>query len=294
MGGSRSKSVVDSVQTSISNFSSELVQECLVSVDQSQNVNIDNSAWFDFGGTTNIKQQTDVKSTCFSDSAKQVALQNAIQQIIKNAAEANGVGLTSVVGASQSAAETKLRSTITNNITMRNIQKNYNLIKQEQQVTIRNRQGIAVSKNINISQGADVFAAATLKTVESTGIINNLAAAIDNQSKATTANPLDFIGDIVGNVVGSVTSAISTVWIVIGVAIVAVIGIIAYFILNGGDVTQVTDAAHTTHDVLSKKNDSGLDDAKHHRQPALMTDVLSKKKDKTGKPGKTGKEHMEE
>jgi hypothetical protein len=235
MGGSKSKSVIDSVQQQITQVAMDTVQDCMVSTDQSQVVTSSNAGW-QFGGTTRVSQQTDVKSQCFQNSSKQANLQNDITQIIKNAADASGVGITSVIGASTSVAEAKLRTLIQNNITMTNIQKNYNIIKQQQQVTLINTQsGVQIAKSVDISQGASVFAAATLKAVDSTGILNSLALSIDQQSKATTTNPLDFIA----NIVGSVTSAISTVWIAIAVAIIAVIGFLAYFVL-GPDTSTPT------------------------------------------------------
>jgi hypothetical protein len=240
MGGSKSKSVVDSVQQQITDIAMNTVQDCMVLSDQEQVITSSNAGW-QFGGTTSIKQQTDVSSTCFQDTTKQSQLQNAIQQVIKNAAEANGVGLTSVIGASTSSAEVRLRTIIQNNVTMSNIQKNYNIIKQRQEVTLINTQtGVQISKAVNISQGAEVFAAATLKSVESTGILNNLSVAVDNQSKATTANPLDFIA----NIVGSVADAVSTVWMAIAIAIIAVIGFIAYFVLSAGGSAPTTEVQY--------------------------------------------------
>lgn len=228
MGGSKSKSVIDSVQEQITNVAMQVVQDCMVSSSQSQVVSSSNAGW-QLGSSIKVLQQTDVSSTCFQDTNKQASLQNQIQQIIKNTASAEGVGLTSVVGASTSSAEVKLRTIIQNNVNMSNIQKNYNIIKQDQQVTLTNTQsGVQFMSSVDISQGATVFAAATLKAVDSTGILNSLAVAIDQQSSAKTTNPLDFLA----NIIGSVTGAISTVWIVIGLALVAVFGIIV-FVLFG-------------------------------------------------------------
>lgn len=230
MGGSKSKSAVESLTSQINDIAMNTVQDCLVQTGQKQVVSASNAGW-QFGNAIRIAQTTSVSSQCFMNSQKQVDLQNKIYQAVKNTADASGVAVLSAIGSSKSEADTKLITMIRNSVTMQNIQKNYNIITQTQEVTIKNEStGVQFINSIDISQGAEVFAAATLKTVNDVGIINALTTSIDNQSKATTENPLEFISRVAGNIAGAIGSSFTY----IAIAVVVILGIIAYTVVSGG------------------------------------------------------------
>lgn len=188
-----SQIAIDNLSETITSISMQTVQDCLVNVDQNQSVNINNSG-FKLWGSYNVEQQTDVNSKCFSDVNKEAQLQTAIVNAISNAATAEGVALLPAFGGTQAEAITTLKNIVKTSINMDSIQKNYNAIKQNQSVSMNNS-GTVIVEQVNISQGAKVFAAATLQQVSNSGIFNRISSHIDQTTSATSKNPLSFIGD---------------------------------------------------------------------------------------------------
>lgn len=242
MGGSSSKSVVESLSQQINEISMSIVQDCVSVSEQRQIVTSENAGW-SFGSSLKIVQTSTISSECFSNTKKQTELQNRIYQAVQNAAEANGVGVLSAIGASKSVADTKLITMIRNGVTMSNIQRNYNKIQQTQEVVLRNAaSGVQIFHSVDISQGAEIFAAATLEAVDAAGVFNALTTSIEQQSKATTENPLDFIVKAIGTAFG----AISDSFIAIAMIIVAVIGFIFYVVIRSGGSDDDTEQDEET------------------------------------------------
>jgi hypothetical protein len=227
MGGSQAKTAINNLNTQITNIATSVIQQCVVNTGQTQTVSSNNSG-FQLGSTLSVTQTTSVSSSCFSNASIQTNLQNQITSAIQQTANANGVALLGAVGASQTNASTYIQNTITNNVTMKNIQQNYNTIMQTQSVTINNS-GQQLFSTVDITQGATVFANATLQAVSNTGILNALSNSIAQQSTATTSNPLDFIA----NIVGSVATAISSSLAYVVIFVIAVIAGIGYLLLGG-------------------------------------------------------------
>lgn len=229
MGGSSSKSVVNQVAEQISNIAISTVQDCVVTSTQNQNIQIGNTG-LTLGGTISAKQQTDVSSQCFNDVKKQVDLQNKIIQAISQAVSAQNVALLGSFGSTSSDATTNLTNIIRNNVTMSNIQKSYTAIKQTQTVGITNS-GVMIGTNIDLSQGAQIFAAATLQEVDKAGVFNQIQSHIDQQSSSSVTGPLNIFGNLFG-------SMSSYVWIFILFIICIVAG---FFIWNKFVAQKVPD-----------------------------------------------------
>jgi len=233
MGGSKSKSAITSLNTQITNIATNIVQSCVVNTGQTQTV-VSNNTGFQLGSTLSVVQTTSISSSCFQDASLQANLQNQITSAIQQTATANGVALLGGVGASQSSADSYISNIIKNNVTLSNIQNNYNTITQNQSVTINNS-GEQIFSTVDISQGATVFAAATLKTVSDTGVLNALAASIDQQSTATTSNPLDFIANIVTGVASAISDSVMSM-----VAFVIFVIIAIFYLVSSGLSTDVS------------------------------------------------------
>ncbi len=200
MGGTESKTTVNAISEQISTIASDTVQNCVVNTSQDQLINVSNTGW-KLTSNINVEQQTEVSSTCFSDLNKEIELQNKIQNAISQQSSASGVALLSAFGASTSEASANLRTIIKNNVTMSNIQNNYNSIRQNQQVNYSNS-GVVVFDTVNVTQGAKVFAAATLQQLDRAGIFNTIQNHVDQSATATTENPLDFLAKLVSSVGG--------------------------------------------------------------------------------------------
>lgn len=218
MGGSESKTTVNHISEQISKVAMETVQSCEVSSQQKQKVRIINTG-FRFWGSYKVEQQTDISNECFSDVKKQTELQNKVFQKIAQASTASGVGILSAFGASKSEAETNLRNTIKNSVTMKNIQRSYTEIRQEQEVDVITP-GVSIVEKVELTQGAKVFAMATLKELDRAGVFNAITAHIDQKSKAETKSPLDFIADIFGAIGRNIVLIIIVIIVIIsGVAL---------------------------------------------------------------------------
>jgi hypothetical protein len=226
MGGSASTTAVNELSTAISNVAISTVQSCEVSVSQDQSLNINNSG-LSLWGNYKLQQQTDISSTCFSDVQKQTQLQNAIMNTIAQTSTADGVALLSAFGASTADATANLTSLIQNNVTMSNIQQSYNNIKQNQSATVTNS-GVMVYTQVELTQGAKIFAAATLQEVDKAGIFNQISSYVDQKSTATTSNPLDFLSKIFGAISSSIVMGIILVLVII-----AAIAFGAYYFMGG-------------------------------------------------------------
>lgn len=213
MGGSSSKTTVTALSSTISNIAESTVQQCEVNSDQTQSYNEVNSG-ISIASSASMEQTTDIKSECFQDAQKQAQLQNAIVSAISQSSSAQSVALLGAFGTSKSEAETNLTNIIRNNVTMSSIQKNYNSIRQQQNVNYTNS-GISIYHKTDMKQGAKVFAMATLKSMDDAGIFNKISQYVDQTSSAKQENPLDFIAHAIGAVSSSVMYAIIFVVILI-------------------------------------------------------------------------------
>lgn len=191
MGGTASTDAVNSISQTISTIASNTVQSCIVDTTQSQTVNITN-AGLSVGGSIGASQTTAVSSQCFSNASMQSQLQNQIISAISQASSSNSVALLSAFGSTNASALANLTNLVQNNVTMSNIQTNYNNIMQAQTVNFTNK-GVTLFQNIDVTQGAQVFAAATLQEVDNAGILTAISNTVAQKSAATSSNPLDFI-----------------------------------------------------------------------------------------------------
>lgn len=177
MGQSESSSVVNALTEQITNISQSSVQSCLVSTDQSQSLKFVNngSSWFT---SSKMKQATDVTSSCMQDVARNNKLVTDIAATIANDAKA-----AASFGSSKAEALTNITNILTANITTESINKQYTLIKQDQSAEIINN-GRMVGNSFDMSQGAEVYAAAILKTIDNAGVFTKIQNDIDNSASA--------------------------------------------------------------------------------------------------------------
>lgn len=224
MGGSSSKTSVQQLSQAISNVAMSTVQDCETSVAQTQNLNVNNTG-FKLWGQYHLDQQSEIRSDCFSDVAKQADLQNKIISTISQATTAQSVALLGAFGTSKSEADAKLTSMVKNNVTMSNIQKSYNNLKQTQNATFNNS-GVIGFEQVDLTQGSKLFAAATLQEVDKAGIFNQISSYVDQQSAAKQENPLDFIAKAIGAIGSSVMMSIIFFIVIMAVAVLGVVVVI--------------------------------------------------------------------
>lgn len=238
MGGSSSKSAVSSLSTTISNIAMSTVQECQISAEQVQTVNVVNTG-FKLWGNYTLQQQTDIRSDCFNDIRKQTDMQNKIIDAISQATSADSVALLGAFGTSTADASANLSTIVRNTVTMSNIQRSYNAIRQTQTVNFINS-GVTLIETPTLTQGANLFAAATLKEIDSAGIFTRIEKHIDQTTTATQKNPLDFIAGIINSAGGVVTTSVFLFILLIAAGIFGF-----YLVTRGGDSSTTAAPDHT-------------------------------------------------
>ncbi len=199
MGGSESKTTVSNLSAVITELVSSTVQSCEVAVQQRQVLRVKNTG-FKLWGDYKMEQQTEINASCFNDVNKQTDIQNKIIDSITQASSASNIALLGAFGSSTAEATANLTNIVRNRITMENIQKSYMAIMQDQEGILENEGGVIVFERVELTQGAKVFAAATIKEISKAGIFSSISTYIDQQSSATMTNPLDFISNAIGSV----------------------------------------------------------------------------------------------
>jgi hypothetical protein len=174
-----------------------------------------------------------------STSNKMNSMQSDIASAIKQSAEAAGVGLTSMLGGSEADAETRLRNVVSTTISTENLTKSMSIIMQRQTVIAANS-GIQIGRDINIKQGATVFAAAVVQEINNNEVINRLKTAIDQKSEATTTNPLDFLANLAGAVLSPITG-LTNMWSLFLMVILVAFGYWIFF--SGSSNNRVESVA---------------------------------------------------
>lgn len=180
MGASHSKKVVNNLTKSISKIAAKSVQDCEILSDSKQSLEVNNSGTKLFGNYT-MEQTTDIEAECFTDSQREIKLKNKIAREIAQTIEKEG--LTDVFGLNISEAEANIKTILHNEISMENIQRNYNNIKQAQSAKFNNS-GITVFENVKMTQGSKIFAASTLQEMDRIGIINDIEDKVKQKYKS--------------------------------------------------------------------------------------------------------------
>jgi hypothetical protein len=222
MGGTESKAAVSSVSSAISNVVMSTVQSCEVAATQDQNLTVVNSG-IRFWGSYTLEQKSEIRADCFSDVKKQTELQNNIINTISQAVSSSNIALLGAFGSTTAIATTNLTNIVRNNVSMSNIQQSYNAIKQKQTASFTNS-GVIGFEQVELTQGAKIFAAATLQEVDKAGIFNTISSFVDQKTTAKTENPLDFIAKAIG-AIGDTVMSYAYVFIFLIIAII--VGVIA-------------------------------------------------------------------
>lgn len=219
MGGSVAKTAVNDLSSTISTIASSTVQSCVVAATQTQSTAVVNTG-FTLSSNVKLVQQTDISSTCFSNLALQTQLQNAIINAITQSTASNSIALIGAFGTSTASATANLTNIVRNSVTMKNIQTSYNSIKQNQSATFTNS-GVILFQTASLTQGAQIFAAATLQAMDNAGIFNTVSNYVTAQSQATQTNPLQ----VFVSMISAIGTAISTnVFLFIFIIIAALVG----------------------------------------------------------------------
>lgn len=221
MGGSSSKTVLNQLTQSINNIAVNSVLDCQTSSTQDQSTVVNNSGLL-LWGTYKMKQTSDINVSCMQDSKRITKLQNDIINNIKQASTAEGQSILGAFGSSSSSANTNLTMIIQNSVTSSNLQKNYTTIKQNQKISFTNS-GVIGYIQSDLTQGATIFAAATLKSLDDAGVFNKIGSYVDQSSTAKGGSLFDFGSLFSGNISSYVM-----------IFLLAIILFVVYRVYSGG------------------------------------------------------------
>ncbi len=234
MGGSQSKSEVNQLSKSISTIASNSVVNCQTNINQDQKVEIINNG-FKLFSSTSMKQASTIDVKCVQNSQFQSKLQTDIINAISNATTTNGIAMLDAFSKAGSDAKTTLSTIVENSVTINNIMSIYNEVSQNQDLKKVNN-FIELIENVDMVQGSEIFAAATLQSISDAGIFNTIESHLDQSSSTTMKNPLDFVVDIYKSTTQSLLYGLIAV--VIGVCIIG-----AALVIMGGKVMTDPNAA---------------------------------------------------
>ena len=231
-GGSSTQSTLTDISQNITNIAMSTVQNCVVTATEKQS-NITVNSGLLLSSSTNEAQSTSIASTCFQDAQLEANLQNQIINTIAQTNTSTGLAVLGAFGNSSASSTANLTNIVKSNVTLSNIQNNYNALTQNQSNETVNV-GVMLFSSTQMTQGATIFAAATLQAVENAQILNTISNYLTQQNSATQSNPLDFIS----NLLNSLTSTI-LIYAVIFILIICAVVVGAYTLMHGEAVPSV-------------------------------------------------------
>lgn len=238
MGALTSKTTINKLSEQINNVAKTTVQTCASSAVQTQYRGVVNNG-FSFWSSDKMEQTTTLDASCFNDVKRETDLQNKILETIKQAATSENTSFLPAFGKTNAEAELNLKNRIVNNITMKNIQSSYNLIMQTQSAPFLNN-GVDILRSSDMKQGADLFAAATLKELDKTGILNDIKSYLDQDASSKNSDPFAALVELFGSIVMA-----GFVFFIVFIAIV-MLGVGAWYFLKDDSPTEYVGSYHTT------------------------------------------------
>lgn len=237
MGGSQSSTTtVTQLSKTITNIAESVVQNCQTSSTQSQSTVVNNTG-FALWGTYGESQTSTISAQCFQDADLQTKLQNGIINAITQATNADGSSIMPAFGNTSSTANTNITNIVRTNVTMKNVQNNYNSISQNQNIVFNNS-GVVGFQSSQLTQGASIFAAATLKALDDAGVFNSIQNHVSQQS--TASDSLFNLSGLFSGLFGG----LSEYEYVLVFLIVVYVGY-EFYASRGADKHKPADAEHT-------------------------------------------------
>jgi hypothetical protein len=210
MGKSHSKAVIENITENITNIAISTIQDCEVSSYQEQTVNVRNTG-FTFWDSYKVVQSTEITNECFSNTQKEIELQNNIINEIKQSITSKGISLLDAFGRTKQEAEVKLSNLIKNAIKFENVNKTYTRILQEQRANFSNS-GILIFRTAEVIQGSKIFASAVIHELNRVGVFNIIENYIDQELQKKSTGIFDNLTDNLTMVVIVIIAAIGVLF----------------------------------------------------------------------------------
>jgi hypothetical protein len=221
-GGSSSMNASETFTKNVAEAMSESIQNCSGKTIIDMNVAIIGSGNVVKG--LRLVQGMQLSTNCHTDDKNVAATQQAVENAIKQNAEAQGVALLGALGSSSSSNSTKIHNEVIakiNRKTIQNIINDYNLTMN---FYLNGNSNIV--EDVTMEQTAKVLQDNCLSAISQLSSVQEVKNEIDQKSKSTQTNP---ISEII-SAIGSIFTSLGMIWMVI---IIVVIGAGVYLLMNG-------------------------------------------------------------
>lgn len=196
MGGTHSKSTAVSLTESLTDVVMSSIMSCTTSATQSQLVKLENIEGNVLIEDTDFTQASSVSVECIMNSQKQNEIANKVANALAQKAEAEGQAVLSALGSTSATAQSIIKNKITNKISDETKIELKTNMEQLQEIKAVNIGGDFVMRGTTFEQSAKAAARSLLHSEAYSSAVNEVATAIDQETKAKEKGPLDFIGDI--------------------------------------------------------------------------------------------------
>lgn len=229
MGNTESKTTFEQLTEVAATATQSTAQSCTTTASASQLVrlpSVKNSIKF---GSTTITQGVAVNIQCLMQTDKQLDIINKVSAALAQEVQAKAPALLPSFGNTVAEASATIKNKFSTTFTQSDVQQMTTRLSADQTVVGGDIEGSLVIGDLTIEQGAH----ATLKAMMSSGmygaVITDIATKIDQQTKATTTDP---IADLAKNIGMSVAL---TWFLIVGLPIILfivvfgiIVGVIVY------------------------------------------------------------------
>jgi hypothetical protein len=204
----KAKNTTDIITKAATEVLTDNIQNCHASISGSQSMNFgcpsDCPYRCKYKGISQI-QNMKLDLRCTQNAMTSTDIQNKVAAVIAQKAKAEGVAGFGALGADIEASNhVKIRNSIKNTITTRNVSNMVSEIKNKQEMFFR----CGIFEDIHQEQGSGLISSHVQELVNSSSIINEIENQVKQDAEAVQKNPLAFIGDAIAAMFGAIAGPI--------------------------------------------------------------------------------------
>jgi hypothetical protein len=220
----KAKNTTDIITKAATEVLTDNIQKCHASISGSQimkfNCPTDCKWECKYAGISQI-QNMQLDLACTQKAMTSSDIQNKVAAVIAQKAKAEGVAGFGALGPDiESNNLVKIRNSIKNSITTKNVSDMVSEIKNRQEMFFR----CGVFKDIHQEQGSGLISSHVQELVNKSSIINEISTAVKQDASSIQKNPLAFIGDAIAGMFGALAGPI-----MLGIA-----GVIVFMMISSG------------------------------------------------------------
>jgi hypothetical protein len=237
-GGSTSSATITALNNTCINAVQESLKQCITSATNEQMIMIRAGGDITLGNIDQT-QFTSIDQNCAISSTMETNIQSAIVNTLKQAAEATGSGITSVLGGSQTNVQAHIQNLVNVNLRQGDVQNTIAGALQKMSVVLEAGRNVVVG-NINQSQTSKVIATAIMNSTGAQSVVTTVANAMDQTTKSVTTNPISDIVDSVGSAVGNIVDSVGGIFtgpimLLLGLVFLVIIAVLVMKNLSKGE-----------------------------------------------------------